>query len=1593
MQTVTALQKKEQNKSAELASSHQNNTPVDLKEESGTEAGVPLFLQRFAATSHTAPPPIQRQPDEEEDIERIPVLPKLTVGAPDDKYERQADQVADKVMRMPNANGSQILEEEEEQAVQNDVIRTKPITPLYIQRAYSERDEEIQPKSNLPKVVQAKPDGSFSPSKKVAKILQSSGSGSPLPKHVRSKVEPVLGSDLSHVKIHSDTNANQAAKSINTKAFTHQNNIFLGKGQSANDLSLMAHEATHVVQQSHSWRSLNTRYIQRAAIKNALGKPVLYEFRVGTEVTQSFVTLAQNLAKDGEIDKTDLIKLRDHALLASETVRDTERMFMAGLLNATNVKTLSNTVINAGAKIVFPLTSISRTRLEEIINLNRPSYPEHILKQWQTLQNIGFPGLNFAQQPGAQPMAPQDIFNAFSFTATTLSMIEINAMFEIMNQAGPYVNQAAELVNYTSGNKEIFHSYVLMAMIAAASDNTPADKVMAGIVYAIAESVNHPLKNYLLAGMLKVDALSPAVFATVTGVPDIEAGYVPTAIECTQGRPGCGLKGDTLYIKTNLSINDTYQRSMVIHELEHALEDKTASKGAVVIRKQVDMELRAFGAQARFLLDSMLKQNRAQRIGTVQGIATSGIANNMVQFMFVEAMIDPEKYVGVLQHVCGAVQSFSHLSRERILRILNHAQSKQQILNVLKQNITQSYSQQNLTLTGLSGESYRFEYIQQLWDQNKKGTFFEVLRRLSPEERKDQSIENFIKENLKGDDQWLALKLFKYGKETGADSQWPLRLRIKREMMGWIDCRGKGGVFEILRNQHRINAIDLFTKEELAEVRNVLQDIFVAGSDDLWLAENILEYGPEDQWPAYLKRERMIKGMAGEIDYSKIRITAGEASVMTQEELQGELNKLKMYFKQEAPLTALYDVISKNIHILEEKLANRKLELETARKGYKSIYDGFMVAVQDNFGNLLIRNKDGTTFTISSWKEKLRLTTLPKAKSGLAGPGVVGFKFSIKKYLDPIKRYYPDPIYRIDAPKFHNQLILLKKAPDSMNYAEINQRLQQINSVFEKIVDTEPVYPHLLKESSILIDIVKKRAKEIKEKTEAIRKNPQHVDNNIAKLEMFVAGFTRPNTMVDFVYVKVTYKNDRILWLSLTYSHEDKIWKMKESIGQNWLLYFPRTIPSELRIDTAPNIFNWFYRTYPGAYSKRVQRFLQDAELFKQAAFSFSEILSMNLMGLNPYWAAVYLGYEGITGKRVFSGEEVPTWERILNIAMLAAPVALKKLKFRRTKLPGTPAGEIPAKTPELPVKLEKGRLINTKNKRELFIDNQGIIRYQNTKRICSSCNPDYYHLKGGRWRRRPGIELPAKPKPGKKVDFSKIAGKQAVPYNPEIPATRLGLDTSKLSKFGPYTNSEVAVKRILRKKTLDGIKGQLAEEVVNTIGTSEAAKIKPKFTEKGSTMKFFRGDEVAAPAPKQKSAGAKRADITDGIVAEIYKEGGQEKLYIHRFYEVKSGSASAQKLGVQVGWDMERIMELGISVKVPKPGGGFVWKDFAPRDISMVPRASQSSVAKGFVPTGVKAPKTSLTEQFQAFEIPGITEMDFYEAALMILRQKGGGH
>jgi len=284
------------------------------------------FLQRMSGMGYqtNGVPPIQRD--------------GLRVGPANDKYEKEADETADQIMRMPNQSSdvpkglasrrsSQMTDEQVQMSPllqrysgypTEETVQSKPlshsITPL-VQRHPSHADEEeVQPKrvegttistiqrhpGHGEEEVQAKPlarsatavvqrhpshadeeevqpkrvEGAklnrLIPNKQVQRLggekgfavrdsmsqqLSSmNGGGRPMPGSLQRNMENKFGADFSGVRFHTGAKSVQMSQDIGAKAFTHGQNIHFGAGQyrpnTASGQHLMAHELTHVVQQT-----------------------------------------------------------------------------------------------------------------------------------------------------------------------------------------------------------------------------------------------------------------------------------------------------------------------------------------------------------------------------------------------------------------------------------------------------------------------------------------------------------------------------------------------------------------------------------------------------------------------------------------------------------------------------------------------------------------------------------------------------------------------------------------------------------------------------------------------------------------------------------------------------------------------------------------------------------------------------------------------------------------------------------------------------------------------------------------------------------------------------------------------------------------------------------------------------------------------------------------------------------------------------------------------------------------------------------------------------------------------------------------------
>lgn len=217
----------------------QSQQPPDLKTALQRAERYGHHLDRIASTE----PPVAAQ------IPRI-VQAKLTIGQPGDRYEQEADRVADRVVNQINAPAPQ--QSGESQAVQceampyEDELQMKLALDTIQRETIPDEDEELQMKSSGA--------GMTAPQDLETSIQQARGSGQPLADSIKEPIEQAFGADFGSVKVHTDAQSDQLNQSIQAKAFTTGQDIFFRQGKynpgSKDGQELIAHELTHVVQQN-----------------------------------------------------------------------------------------------------------------------------------------------------------------------------------------------------------------------------------------------------------------------------------------------------------------------------------------------------------------------------------------------------------------------------------------------------------------------------------------------------------------------------------------------------------------------------------------------------------------------------------------------------------------------------------------------------------------------------------------------------------------------------------------------------------------------------------------------------------------------------------------------------------------------------------------------------------------------------------------------------------------------------------------------------------------------------------------------------------------------------------------------------------------------------------------------------------------------------------------------------------------------------------------------------------------------------------------------------------------------------------------------
>jgi len=161
--------------------------------------------------------------------------PKLKINHPNDPYEREADRVAEQIMRMTSlsnmsdSKGSQ--------------IQRKCSSCQSMENQFSSDENKLK--------ISRKPisNSNLEASDEITHQISNTGDGRPLDSTTKSFMESRFNHDFSNVRIHDDSRSNELASAVNARAFTTGSSIFLGKNESSSNKHLMAHELTHVVQQ------------------------------------------------------------------------------------------------------------------------------------------------------------------------------------------------------------------------------------------------------------------------------------------------------------------------------------------------------------------------------------------------------------------------------------------------------------------------------------------------------------------------------------------------------------------------------------------------------------------------------------------------------------------------------------------------------------------------------------------------------------------------------------------------------------------------------------------------------------------------------------------------------------------------------------------------------------------------------------------------------------------------------------------------------------------------------------------------------------------------------------------------------------------------------------------------------------------------------------------------------------------------------------------------------------------------------------------------------------------------------------------------
>ena len=198
--------------------------------------------------------------------QKQPLQPKLAISRPGDALEREADQIADQVLRM-----------------------SAPASSCNVESPGSRG-------GNAPQVQRrATPMATHNDATISGNFLQPLGPGRPLDGQTRAFFEPRFGHDFGQVRVHADGPAGVSARSLNALAYTVGHNVVFADNHFAPNTPagqrLLAHELTHVVQQT-----------------SATGIPYMLQRQPVSDTSEEEQALSSPATCEGRRDITDTFR-------------------------------------------------------------------------------------------------------------------------------------------------------------------------------------------------------------------------------------------------------------------------------------------------------------------------------------------------------------------------------------------------------------------------------------------------------------------------------------------------------------------------------------------------------------------------------------------------------------------------------------------------------------------------------------------------------------------------------------------------------------------------------------------------------------------------------------------------------------------------------------------------------------------------------------------------------------------------------------------------------------------------------------------------------------------------------------------------------------------------------------------------------------------------------------------------------------------------------------------------------------------------------------------------------------------------------------